>query len=93
MKNIEYLATKIILPSKAEKNVKTLDDGFLAMNRHKSQQEWTSSTSAKSGEAVLAAELRKKKKRELTSQIIDYNIGRQRKRSASQILKSHSVLK
>ena len=33
--------------------------GFLAMNRHKSQQEWTSSTSAKSGGAVLAAELPK----------------------------------
>ena len=49
--------------------------GFLAMNKHKSQQEWTSSTSAKSGGAVLAAELRREM-RKITSQIMHYNIGR-----------------
>jgi predicted nucleotidyltransferase len=65
--------------------------GFLAMNKHKSQQEWTSSTSAKSGGAVLAAELRREM-RKITSQIMHYNIGRHRKGSVSKILKSHSVL-
>ena len=65
--------------------------GFLAMNRHKSQQEWTSSTSAKSGGAVLPAELRREM-RKITSQIMRYNIGRHRKGSVSEILKSHSVL-
>lgn len=64
--------------------------GFLAMNGHKSQQEWTSSTSAKSGGAVLAAELRREM-RKITSQIIHSNTGRHRRGSASERLKSHSV--
>lgn len=60
------------------------------MDRHKSSQEWTSSTSAKSGEAVLAAGLRKQM-RKITSQIIHYNIGSREEECVNHIKKPFRV--
>lgn len=58
---MEFLATNNNSSlKKMQRKMKNLKYyGFLAMSRHNSQQEWTSSTSAKSGGSVLAAELRR----------------------------------
>lgn len=60
------------------------------MYRHQSQQERTISTSAKLGEAALAAVLRKQM-RKISSQIIHYNIGRQEEECANHIKKPFRV--